>query len=139
MLTSNWRSTFLKSHNYWEESAVWTVPSWLQILYISHCYSVSFISFSFRSYVRCSSLVMRICMINTSPLLISPLKWWMFLKVSTSVNVCILDFCSFNVTATESFWCKHTEYVQHQKKYFKTITLPFGGVELWNGANTLKP
>lgn len=101
----------------------------------SHCYSVSFISFSFRSHVRCPSVVMRISVINTSPLLTS-LKWWTFLKVSTSVNVCILDFCSFNVTATESFWCKHTEYVQHQNKYFKTITLPFGGVQLWNGANT---
>ena len=94
----------------------------------SHCYSVSFISFSFRSYVRCASLVTRICMINTSPLLISPLKWWTFWKMSTSVNVCILDFCSFNVTVTESFWHKYTEYVQHQKKYFKMITLSFGGV-----------
>lgn len=79
----------------------------------SHYYSVSFFSFSFRSYGRCCMLVMRICMINVLPLLVSPFEMINIPIGFSPLNFCILDFCSFNVTATESFWdnLRHTEYV----------------------------
>lgn len=76
--------------------------------------------------------VMRIGMINVLPLLVSPFEMINIPIGFSPLNFCILDFCSFNVTATGSFWdnLRRTEYVQHQKKYFKTVTPPFGRVQL---------
>lgn len=73
--------------------------------------------------------------INSLPLLIPP-----FGKINIPYNYFTLStLCErlhFRCLLFHSHYyiefhnLKHTEYVQHQKKYFQTIVLPFWGVQL---------